>query len=318
MSPQHGRRVVGDDAYDKAVREEVGGVHTFGVRVRGAIPENGPTNIAKRNTEHGPLVVAGATFQDHKGQEGDGVSIDDLRNILTENPTFFDSLYEAELARPDGAREDALAIFYEVERGIKGQARADVMDEIRTLLGAKRQTAAANADLIKVRLEHVARQQQRMEENALLTDADRIAALADREENVQRAKAAGTEQLTTLSPIVETQLQTIADEQGLDINTTGGAVVGNIPMKPEGDIRPETQQPGEAILTPKADESTASGVGDTDDDDEDEYESMSRAELDREAKKLKIKEEEITGTGTGGRVVRADVLQAVRAKKQEG
>src|SRR5687767_8515897 len=128
MSTKFGSRVIGKDAFDKAVREEKGGAAVFGVRVRGAIREEGPISIAKRNTEHGVRVVEGASAQDEKGKANESVSIDSLRNILAENPTFFDSLYEAELAREDGARPEALEIFIMVETGIKGAGRREIID----------------------------------------------------------------------------------------------------------------------------------------------------------------------------------------------
>lgn len=194
MSPVHfGKKVVGETAYAKAVASEKGGAAIFGVRVRGAIPESGPTNIAKRVTEHGPRVVADASFQDADGKETDGVSIEDLKRILGENTTTFDSLYEAELAREDGARPEALAIFYEVERGTKGQMRADIMDQIKALLKQKQGEGERSAILADAQTKVYEAMQKRNEENAKLVDADKVKKLAERRENLDKLEEAGEE-----------------------------------------------------------------------------------------------------------------------------
>jgi hypothetical protein len=252
--PQFGKRVTGQQAYDKAVREEKGGAAVFGVRVRGAIPADGPTNIAKRNTEHGPRVVSDVQFQDHRGDATDAVAVEDLKDILAENPTFFDSLYEAELAREDGAREEALEVFMEVERGIKGQGREDVMAQINTLLGRFRATAAGAADEAILRREQIKRQQERQAENALLVDAPRIKAMKEREENlaaVEKAEKSRDKdgEKSVVTEDVNQQLNQLAEEMGID--RSGGSYTPKESAKPEGHTRPETQQPGERPLTPK-------------------------------------------------------------------
>lgn len=253
MAPHFGSKVTGQDAYDKAVREEVGGASTFGVRVRGAIPADGPTNIAKRVTEHGPRVVNNASFQDAKGDEVDAVSIDDLRNILAENPTTFDSLYEAELAREDGARPEALDIFYEVERGIKGQGRQDVMNEIQSLLKTKRKESDRQADQNRLHTEVIERQMARQEVNATLRQASTAAALVKLEEDKAALKKAGVD-VDEHKADVDVQLAQAGkklgiEPAGVEQDTRGPGERGK--TKPEGDVNPETQQPGERLGVPK-------------------------------------------------------------------
>lgn len=316
--PPFGKRVVGNAAFDKALREEKGGAAVFGVRVRGAIREEGPISIAKRNTEHGVRVVADAKAQDEKGNDAETVSIESLRNILAENPTFFDSLYEAELAREDGARPEALEIFIMVETGIKGAGRREIIDEIRTLLGVKSQQAAAVADEALLRQEQLKRQAKREEENRLLGDADRVKALKERQENIDAVKeGSGKDQLTTTPADTNRQLDSIAEEMGIDRTPKGH--VPTTPSKPEGNINVETQQPGNRITTPKA-VTDAGNTGDESgkkaDEQETDFDSMTVAEL-----RDHIGEEEvgkIEGSGADGRVVKDDLVKAAKkaAKKK--
>jgi len=291
-----GRRVIGDAEYDKAVREEQGGASVFGVRVRGAIPDTGPTNIAKRNTEHGVRVVNDVTPGNTRGEATDGgtVSIDDLRDILAENPTFFDSLYEAELARDGGARDDALRIFQEVERGIKGQGRADVLDEIAALLGRHRELAGQRADLDKVHREQIGRMLRRQEENNRLADADAIQA------------------------DVDAQMKTIADEKGLDISSGPGEPGGKTPTKPNRHVAVESSGTGPRQGVPKGVGGEEGNGGNGENGAETDYESMTKAELEDEADALGVDLGEIEGSGAGGTVLKEDVLKAVKkaAKKQ--
>jgi hypothetical protein len=71
MAPHFGSKVTDTATYEKAVREEKGGANVFGSRVRSSIPEDGPTNRAKRNSEFGPLTTAGAHASDTKGKPTD-------------------------------------------------------------------------------------------------------------------------------------------------------------------------------------------------------------------------------------------------------
>src|SRR3982751_3523900 len=100
------------------------------MKQRADMPSECVSRVRSRATAHGPLVVAGAQQTDTKGNPAEGVSIDELRNMLAENPTTLDSLYESELARDSGPRDEALHIIREVERGIKGAGRREVLDEI--------------------------------------------------------------------------------------------------------------------------------------------------------------------------------------------
>jgi hypothetical protein len=233
--PHFGSRVIGNEAYDKAVREEKGGAHVFGVRVTGAITGNGPVAEAKRNTEHGPLVVAGAQQTDTKGEPGEGVSIEELRNVLAENPTFLDSLYEAELAREDGPRPDALGIIREVEKGIKGAGRREVLDEIASLLGEKEVTAAQRADLNKGFLVAHEAQMQRMEENKLLDDAPRVKALRERQENIDAVRAAGGDVAPGVSTTAPDTLAQAREAAGLNTPEGADADKPEVPAKPDAE-----------------------------------------------------------------------------------
>jgi hypothetical protein len=304
MSPvTFGKRVVGDDAYEKAVREEKGGAHVFGTRVRDAIPDGGPTNQAKRASEFGVRTTDGASFQDHTGKATDAVALDDLKNILAENPTFFDSLYEAELAREGGARPEALKVFQQIEIGIKGQGRRDVLDEINALLGEKSQQSAARANLATAQKRAFERQNERVARNS---------------------PDDGTENADT-----DRQVRAIADEAGLKLPqdvTREAANFKGEPAKPEGSVRPETQQTGSAILVPKGD-GTSTGEGSTGEGTsqsggagagEPDYESMTKAELEAEAAKLGVDPNEVKGTGSEGAILKGDLLKAVKkaAKKQ--
>lgn len=317
MPTNFGSRVIGKDAFDKAVREEKGGAAVFGVRVRGAITEGGPISIAKRNTEHGVRVVEGAKAQDEKGKDNESVSIESLRNILAENPTFFDSLYEAELARTEGARPEALEIFQIVESGIKGAGRREILDEIATLLGVKKQLAAATADDNIARREQLARQAKRMEDNAALVDADKIQALADRQENLDSLE--GTESgKQVISSSTESQIAGIKEEKGLDTGET--AHQPTTPAKPDGPINVETQAPGPRITTPKAvSGDTPTGASTTDASEtgegEKDFDSMTVEELHTHLGE----DAEVKGTGAGGRVLKADLVKAAKkaAKSKE-
>lgn len=322
MAPHFGSKVVGHEAFDKAVRTEQGGGNVFGTRVRSAIPENGPTNTAKRASEFGVNVTMGATGTNTKGEESDSVSIDELRNILTENPTFFDSLYEAELAREDGPRDDALQIFYEVERGIKGQMRADVMQEIRNLLGQGAIDADARANEAAVRVTQQREMQQRTEENRLLADADRVKGLAERADNVKAVKQAQKDGdvgvqvgLTT-----EEQESRIAAREGVTLpgaeHATGSLPGGQgTPAKPEGDVQPGTQTTGTG--SPSGAQSTADGTspatGAGSKDEAPDFGEMTKAEL----QEYLGDDAPTEGSGADGAVVKDDLIKAAKKKAKK-
>ena len=318
MAPHFGSKVVGHEAYDKAVRTEQGGGNVFGTRVRSAIPENGPTNTAKRASEFGVAVTVGAKATDTTGAENDSVSIDELRNILTENPTFFDSLYEAELARQDGPRPDALAIFYEVERGIKGQMRADVMQEIRSLLGQGAIDADARANLAQVQLQVQEGIQKRTEENRLLADADRVKGLKDRAENVKAVKEAQESGAvsTQVGFTTEAQASQIASEQGITLpgqeHATGSLPGGQgTPAKPEGDVQPGTQQPGTG--SPSGAQSSASTTSPETGAASQDFESMKKADLEA----YLGADVPTEGSGADGAVVKDDLVKAAKKKAKK-
>lgn len=265
MTVHFGAKVTSAEQYDKAVRDEKGGANVFGSRVRSSIPESGPTNIAKRQSEFGPLTIEGAHGSDTKGKPNESLAIDEIRNLLAENPTFFDSLYENELARAEGARPDALGIFYEVERGIKGQMRQDVMDEIRGLLDEKGVAGRMAVNDAKARRDASDEMQQRNKENALLIDADRIKSLKERAENlkiVQDHDKRGVTGMQATSFDTAQQANAKNDHEG-EGDGKAQSATGKVPTKPEGDTNVETQQPGARLGVPKGAEGEESKAGET-------------------------------------------------------
>lgn len=316
MTPHFGSRVSGHEAYDKAVREEKGGANVFGVRVRGAITGNGPVAEAKRATEHGVRVLDGAQFTNTKGEPADALSIEEIQKGLTENPTFFDSWYEGELAREDGPRPEALRIFREVEKGIKGAGRREILDEIAALLGETSQTAARNADLGRAQREQVARQLQREDENRLLDDAGRVKALRERDDNLQALKDSDNESTKSqiVSSDVGTQVSQIADEQGLDL--TGGASTAGASegpgAKPEGTINPGTQQPAsDASSVPEGD-----AAADDSEEDEPSEEELKNSTIEDLKTYLGDEASEVKGKD-GERPVKKDYLRAAKKKARK-
>lgn len=319
MAPHFGSKVVGHEAFDKAVRTEQGGGNVFGTRVRSAIPENGPTNTAKRASEFGVAVTMGASGTNTKGEESDSVSIDELRNILTENPTFFDSLYEAELAREDGPREDALQIFYEVERGIKGQMRADVMAEIRGLLGQGAIDADARANQAAVRVQQQQEMAKRTEENRLLADADRVKGLKERAENVKAVKQAekSGDVGVQVGLTTEQQESRIASAQGVTLpgaeHATGSLPGGQgTPAKPEGDVQPGTQTTGTG--SPSGAQSSASTTSPETGAASQDFDAMKKADLEAY---LGEEAANVKGTGADGAVLKDDLVKAAKKKAKK-
>lgn len=323
MTPHFGSRVTGDAAYDAAVRNERGGAHVFGARVVDAIKGDGPIAMAKRATEHGPLVVNGAQQTDTKGNPAESVSIDELRNMLAENPTTLDSLYENELARESGPRPEALHIIREVERGIKGAGRREILDEIAALLGETAQSAGAKADLNKGFLKAAEDRAKREEENKLLTDADRIKALKERDENlsiVKESQNAGTQsQVPSAAPDTLAQAREAA---GLN-DQESKAIPPTVPAKPEGPIQPETQSAVQPLV-PKGDSGPGAGTtgsndegnGDSSDDspdDEPTEQELESSTIEDIKKYLGDAASNVKGRD-GARPVKADYLRA--AKKQ--
>lgn len=301
-----GSRVVGAEAAAQAIRDAVGGATVFGTRVRDAIKGDGPTAIAKRNSEFGAAVL-----MDAQGEEG--VSIDDLRNLLAENPTQFDSLYELELARAEGPRKDALAIFYEVERGIKGQGREEILRDIRELMGENERTAAQNANLLSAHAEVLKRREARMQENAQLAVLDRAKATRERLENLKTIEEMGGEVDLTLSDSMDAEVQRVASDKGLDLPTGAQSATGSVPTKPEGDVNTETQQPGARLGVPKgtASDSGEGGEG-NDGETAPDFDSYTKADLEGYLGEEAVAA--IKGTGANGAVLKDDLVKA--AKKQ--
>lgn len=189
MGVTFGKRVVGEEAHAEAVKKAAGGAEVFGKRVLGSIPEPNVELIAKRNSEFGPRTTAFAKGSDTEGKDS-VISVEEIENVLTENPTFFDSLYENELALPSGPRKAALQIFALVEQGIKGAGRKHVLDEISALLGNTHITNQLKGAHVEAQQEQLRAQEQRNEENKLLRDAPRVKALKERNENVEAVRAA--------------------------------------------------------------------------------------------------------------------------------
>lgn len=233
MTVHFGKRVAGAEAHAAAVAKNKAGAEVFGKRVRGAIAVANPENSAKANSEFGFRTTTNAKMTDQKGKAGT-VSVDDLENILTENPTFFDSLYEQELALPQGPRKDALEIFAVVEMGIKGAGRRAVLDEINALLGKTEAVIEARSATLNDKIEKYGEQKERMEENKLLQDAPRVKALAERDENLSKVEK---------SSRASTRAQAAHDPS--QSNTSSGTSSGETPKahtdKAEDDVKPETQ-----------------------------------------------------------------------------
>lgn len=319
-----GSKVVGTAAYEKAVREEKGGANVFGTRVRASIPEDGPTNREKRQSEFGPLTTDGAHASDTKGKKTDSISIEELKDVLAINPTFFDSLYEAELARADGARPEALSIFYEIERGIKGQMRQDVMNEIRTLLGEKGVTSAALAADARARGEAADAMAERTRENAQLVDAERIKSLRERADNLKIVQEHDKQGTAASQIALDTQSQ--ADARNTHRSERAETATGKVSAEPDGPVHTETQSRGPRI---GVSEGGTQGTGDsgtakteeTDDDGKDDGEDIrtlddkTKGELeeylgDEEVGKLKEK----GGSGARGAITHDDLLKAAKRK----
>lgn len=219
-----GSRVVGEEAAARAIEQAKGGGEVFGKRVRDDIPEPSTLDLAKKNSEFGARVIGGASEQNQKGQHG-SVSVEDIDNILEENPTFFDNLYEGELARADGPRKAALEIFAVRENGIKGEGRPSVLAEINRLLGKNAATNKVRADNFRAHSQLIEDQRVRGEENAQLQDADRVKALREREDNLdvlKKSSRKGT-QSQIVSADTETQLRQIGEQKGLDVDGTKAA-----------------------------------------------------------------------------------------------
>jgi hypothetical protein len=272
-SPTFGSKVVGEEAYLRAVEEHKGGLDVFGTRVRDQIPDSHPDNQAKRNSEFGPKTVDGAKFTNPAGSAAPtGLAVTEIKRILGENPTFFDSLYEAELARPGGPRKDALHIFAEVERGTKGQMRGFILDEINGFLGKIPAGTGAHARQIMRRANL-----DRGEEipDHLQTDEERQAAAdaASENEGEEFEEDAG-EVTAPTQGAATTNRATAAVEPGVQTQATGST-----PVEGSGDTR---------------------------------YSSMNKAELEEEVAARGIEPTEVKASGADGAVLVADLVTALK------
>lgn len=228
-----GARVVGEKAAAEALAAQKGGGEVFGKRVFNPAASPNSEQAAKGNSQFGAAVIGGAHESDARGKEG-STSVADLERILGENPTFFDSLYEAELARKEGARVDALKIFLNVEYGIKGAGRAHVIEEIRGLLGETAVTAKQRGNDLLAHGKRIEAQQERQTENANLLDAERVQGLRDRDDNLEalaKSKNKGT-QSQIGSADTDAQQKAIAKDEKLDIG--GDASKPGEPIVPAG------------------------------------------------------------------------------------
>ena len=177
-----GERVIGQEAAAAALAAQKGGSEVFGTRVVG-VPEPTTQALARKNSQFGPAVLEGAHETDTKGNPG-SISVEELEKVLTANPTFFDSLYEGELGRKEGARTAALEVFLLSEYGIHGQGRSSVIDEINGMLGKTAISAKQLAKDHTARVNEIAAREERQRENALVADAERVRILRQRDENL--------------------------------------------------------------------------------------------------------------------------------------
>lgn len=218
MATTFGKRVAGEKEFLAAIKAQEGGAEVFGKRVRGTIPEPTAELAAKRASEFGIRTIAHAHMTDARGKATDAVDVEQLETILDENATFFDSLYEGEMARKGGPRKDALLLFARVELGPKGQGRNHVIEEINGHLGNPRSGVDARLKNEEALAEVYANQAERMEENKLLGDAPRLKALAEREENlrlVQKSSSrSGAKQAMESDPSIENQVRAAKGETG--------------------------------------------------------------------------------------------------------
>lgn len=231
-----GERVIGHEAAAASLAAQKGGADVFGKRVVSSIPEPTAFALAKKSSQFGAAVIDGAHESDTKGKPG-SISVDDLAKVLDANPTFFDSLYEGELARKEGPRAAALEVLLLSEYGIHGQGRSSVIDEINGMLGKTAISAKQLANEHTARVKEIAARQVRQEENVLLHDAGRVRALKLRDDDLNALK--GSKNKTTLDQIdgtdvsSENQRRAIANKEGLDIGQKGVETPGE-PILPAG------------------------------------------------------------------------------------
>lgn len=224
-----GKRVVGEKAHTEAVAKAAGGADVFGKRVIGAITGSNPDSEAKRNSEFGVRTLGDVkpSGVDGKGSE---ISIDDLEALMdtaTGNPTQFDSLYEAELARKGGPRKAALEIFMRTELGIKGAGRQHVIKEIRQLLGLEDEARARAAEDIELRQKQLAQQQERNEDNKKLADLPRLRSLRERDQALNELSKSGNKSVLDQATPLTTEGQRTQLASGKKGGRKGAAKSGS-------------------------------------------------------------------------------------------
>ncbi len=240
VSVTFGKRVAGEKEHSDAVAKAAGGAEVFGKRVRGATQAPSAADLeGKGQSEFGPRTLQEAHASGPTGNSST-ISVGEIKDILTENPTFFDSLYENELALASGPRKAALEVFEIVELGIKGAGRRHILTEISTLLGRDATTQRRSAANLEGHYEALRGQEQRNEENAKLADLPRLEAMVKREEalkTLDKAEHAGTRS-QLLPESEDAQIKHFAPEVKED-----KASAPSEPSKPSGPNKPETQAP---------------------------------------------------------------------------
>lgn len=210
-----GERVVGKKAHDDAVVKTQTGAATFGSRVVDGIPGSGNSAFGTRVLIDSPTSGGSRAKGSSKSDKsGEFLSTEEIERVLDENPTFFDSLYRAELERPGGARKKALEIFDIVEMGPKGAGRIQIHETINRLLGRVDDTQQVQEGRAEAEKVQIGEQAERMQENKLLQDAPRLKALREREENLAFVQGKGGKgarsQIDRTSDDTDSQIKAIA------------------------------------------------------------------------------------------------------------
>lgn len=124
-----GKRVIGEEAAKEAAEKAQDAAIVFGRRVFARQADRPTTReSAQQASVFGDRMRQGAV----RG----AVSVEELEDLLRKNPSFFDSLYDLELGRPEGPRTAALRVFLGIELGDGGQQRPEVIQELTDLLAA--------------------------------------------------------------------------------------------------------------------------------------------------------------------------------------
>jgi hypothetical protein len=111
-----GPAVIGEEAFAEQQKQKATGSDVFGDRV--------VDRAEAEANKHGPELT-------RKGGEEQSLSVDAVTKMLAANGTLFDTLYEAEVARAEGPRKSALAMF---RKHALTAGKPDVVAEIDLLL----------------------------------------------------------------------------------------------------------------------------------------------------------------------------------------